>query len=253
MIKIIVNGANGNMGKFFRQRVSEEKDMKIVAGVDIVAEKEDIPIYYNISDVKEEANAIIDYSVPEALESLCNYALLKRIPLLIGTTGLSEKEYDLLRETSKTIPVFQSPNMHLGVLVFLDIVKRLTQYLYDWDIEIIDTHHRYKIDAPSGVANKIMTIIKNIKPDVEFVFDRSTRRTKRKQCEVGVFSVRGGSMVGGHRIIFMGQDQQIEFSNIVANRNALGQGAIDSVRWMINKPVGFYTSMDIVESKRKKD
>lgn len=252
MIRILAHGCMGKMCTATCKAIAgrQEKDMAVVAGVDVVPGTKEFPTYTSLSDVKEEFDLIIDYSVPEAVRGLCNYANAKNKALIVFTTGLKEEHYDILQRTGRYIPVFNTYNAHLGMFCLLEVVKETLKYFGDWDIELVDQHHKNKLDAPSGTAEKLMELIKDAKPDAEFIYDRSTLNRKRRDTDVGVMSIRAGSMVGYHHLTFGTDDEQFEIKHTVVTRNVLSNGAMKIIGWMSAQPAGFY-NMDYYISQMK--
>jgi len=253
MIKVALNGAKGNMCRYFAKLAEEEKDIRVIAGVDLApGEGQGFPIYASLEEISEKPDAILDFSVPECTEKLCEYGMEHGIPLIVGTTGLEDAHYGFLRVAGERIPVYNTYNMHVGVWCFLDLVRSATEYLKEWDIEIVEQHHRSKLDAPSGTAVAISKIIKEVNPEVRFVYDRTKEREKRRKNDVGISCIRCGSMVGEHTIIYGGEEESIELHHVVVSRKVLGAGAITALRWLLTQRPGYYTSLDLVRSMKNR-
>ncbi|KYO67843.1 4-hydroxy-tetrahydrodipicolinate reductase [Thermovenabulum gondwanense] len=246
MINIILSGANGKMGRTLREIIKESNDFKIVAGVDKNTEGGEFPIFDDIFKITVKANVILDFSHPTSIENLCRYAKEYGISLVIGTTGLEEKHYEMLKETSKLVPVFISSNMSLGVFLLVNLVKKAVEVLDDYDIEIIERHHNQKIDAPSGTALMIADAIKELKKDCEYVFSRVEKRRKRDKNEIGIHSIRAGNLVGEHRVLIAGEDETIELAHTVTSRKVLARGALKAVKFVVGNTPGYYTMKDLV-------
>lgn len=254
MIKVALNGARGNMCRYFAALVKEEKDILVIAGVD-PAPGSDIgfPVFGSLDELEDKPDAILDFSIPESTEGLCKYGIENRIPLIVGTTGLEDSHYALLKAAGGHIPVYNTYNMHIGVWCFLDLIRSATEYLKDWDIEIVEQHHRSKLDAPSGTAVAISKIISDVIPEARFVYDRTKEKEKRRKNDVGVSCVRCGSMVGEHTIIYGGEEESIELHHVVVSRKVLGAGAITALRWLMTQKPGYYTSPDLVRSMKRRN
>ncbi|ADL07651.1 4-hydroxy-tetrahydrodipicolinate reductase [Thermosediminibacter oceani] len=248
MIKIILNGARGKMGRTIAELVEREEDMQIAAGVDTVAESGKFPIYDSIIKIEEKADVIVDFSNPRALENLCSYASSRKIPMVVGTTGFEESHKKMLVEVSKDVPVFVSHNMSLGVYVTVMLAKQAARILGDFDVEIVERHHNQKIDAPSGTALMIADAIKEVRNEAHYVYCRADRREKRDRNEIGIHSIRAGNLVGEHRVIFGGEDETIEISHLVTSRKVLAAGALKAARFIITQAPGYYTMADLVKS-----
>jgi 4-hydroxy-tetrahydrodipicolinate reductase len=248
MIKIILNGARGKMGRTIAELVKSQEDMEIIAGVDVVGEKGDFPIYDSIFKIEEKADVIVDFSNPQALDNLLRYALSHRVPVVTGTTGLEESHRLMLQDAAKTIPVFYSQNMSLGVFLMVMLSQKLARVLSDFDVEIVERHHNQKIDAPSGTAIMLAEAIKEVRSGAEFVYSRVEKRKKRDKNEIGIHSIRAGNLVGEHRVIFGGEDETIEISHVVTSRKVLAAGALKAARFIVEKAPGYYTMKDLVDS-----
>lgn len=250
MTNIILSGANGKMGRVITRLASEDKDCKIVAGVDISDFGEnDYPVFKNFVDIDVEADVIVDFSHPSVLSGLLEYAREKKLPVIIATTGLTEEQRTSLVEYSKEIPVFFSANMSLGINLIIALAKKATAILEgNFDIEIVEKHHNQKIDAPSGTALAIADAISDtLSQTPEYVYDRHSVRKKREEREIGIHSIRGGSIVGEHQVIFAGQDETIELKHQATSKEVFAVGSIKAAKFMNGKPAGFYTMDDLIE------
>ena len=251
MIKVLAHGCMGKMSMASALAVNAREDMRVVAGVDLCPGPAPFPVYPSLDQVKEEFDVMFDFSVPAAVEGLCNFAAAKGKTLIVGTTGLAEEHYAMLRKAAETVPVFASYNMHLGLYYLQEVIRESLKYFKDWDIELMEQHHNQKLDAPSGTAEIIMEMIKEAKPETEFVFDRTTRRQARSKNEVGVSCVRAGSIVGIHHLMYGGEDEYFELKHTVVNRKALSTGTAKVVAWMADKPAGYFTMKDLIQSLKK--
>lgn len=250
MIKVLINGYCGTMGKVIANEIKAEENMKVVAGVDkkAVNMQDDINVYNDIKDCKEEIDLIIDFSHPNSLPSLLEYGINKNIPIVMGTTGLSDVDMNIIKDASEKIPIFYSANMSLGINLLVSIVKNISPILNDtFDIEIIEKHHNKKIDAPSGtaymIANAINSELDNSK---EYVFDRHTKSQARDKKEIGIHAIRGGTIVGEHSVIYAGTDEVIEIKHSAASKKIFAQGAIKAAKFVINKENCLYSMEDLI-------
>ena len=250
MINIALVGANGKMGQVIARLLSESETSKIVCGIDInTATKNDFPVYTNFEDVKESFDVIVDFSHPSSLEGTLSCAVLRNKPIVIATTGLSAEQMEKVSEASSKIPVFFSANMSLGINLIIDLVKKATSILQDgFDIEIIEKHHNLKIDAPSGTAIAIADAInKTCYNSNEYVYDRHSIRKKRSKNEIGIHSLRGGTIVGEHSVIFAGNDEIIEIKHTAMSKEIFAVGAIKAAAFLVSKEAGFYSMNDIIK------
>lgn len=248
-MKIIICGCNGKMGKAILKTIENSPQYDVVAGVDINNEPNGIfPVVSNISAIKEKADVIIDFSNPKALDSLLDYAQNSNTPVVICTTGLSAVQIDKIRGVSKKLPVFYSRNMSLGINLLIELSKIASKVLGEnFDIEIIEKHHNQKIDAPSGTALMIAEEISSALPnEMDFVYNRSNVRKARAKNEIGIHSIRGGSIPGDHEVIFAGEQEIVSISHHAQSRDIFAKGAIKAAEFIINQQPGLYTMQDVV-------
>lgn len=251
MVKLILSGANGKMGQVITRLVNENDSVTIAAGVDINDSiKNTYPVYADIFEVVEDADVIVDFSHPSCLEGVLGYAKEKKIPAIICTTGLSDNQKNMIAEASKQTAIFFSANMSLGINLLIDLAKRAAKLLEgSFDIEIVERHHRQKIDAPSGTALAIADEIADVLKDAPaYTYDRHSQRKKRSNTEIGLHSVRGGTIVGDHEIIFAGNDEVIELSHHAASKEVFAVGAIKASQYMCGKKTGMYSMNDLVSN-----
>ncbi len=249
MTKILLSGANGRMGKAITALVKETDGAEIICGVDLNTESTaGFPIYADFSSVTECPDVIIDFSNPANFEKLIDYAEGKNIPVVVATTGLSKEQRDRLAASSKTVPVFFSANMSLGVNLLCDLARKATRVLGEtFDIEIIERHHNQKLDAPSGTALAIADAVnEELDGAGHYVYDRSSVRKKRDKNEIGIHAVRGGNIVGDHTLIFAGDNEIIELHHHASSREVFASGAVKAALYMAGKPAGFYNMTDLI-------
>lgn len=250
MINILLNGCNGKMGQTISNLVDQSEDLCIVSGNSPYGiNSYNYPMHRNIFECNEDFDIIVDFSVPDFLDDLLTFALKKKKPLLIATTGFSTQQITKIKKASKQIPLFFCANTCLGVNLLLDIVKKVATILGDnYDIEIVEKHHNQKIDAPSGTALVIANAINEVsKTKYEYVYDRHSERKKRSKKEIGLHSIRGGTYVGEHKVIFAGNDEFIEIKHSATSKKVFAEGAIRAVKYLIDKPIGLYTMDDLVK------
>ncbi|MBR1444027.1 MAG: 4-hydroxy-tetrahydrodipicolinate reductase [Firmicutes bacterium] len=249
MIKIIMNGCNGNMGRKICALVGKDSDAEIVAGVDMMASNATFPTFTNIDECDMPADVIIDFSTATAVPGVINYAVRKKLPLILCTTGLSEETIKMAEDASKEIALFKSANMSLGINLIANMLKKVVGILDEngFDIEITERHHNQKIDAPSGTALLLADSINEASGNkFDYVYDRSQRREKRNRKEIGITAVRGGTIVGEHSVIFAGQDEVIEFKHNANSKDVFAVGAIKAAKFIVGKPAGKYDMQDIM-------
>ena len=236
------------MGQAITKAAAEDDSLQIVAGFDI-AENNSLsyPVYTNQNDFTGEADVMIDFSHPSCLDDCLAFCKERALPIIVATTGLTEEQKEKLASYSRTIPVFFSANMSLGVNLITELAKKAAQILQDsFDIEIIEKHHNQKLDAPSGTALSIADAIKTaLDKEPEYVYERQSVRRKRSKQEIGIHSIRGGNIVGEHSVLFAGNDEVIEIKHTAQNRALFANGAIAAAKFMAGKPAGFYTMTDL--------
>ena len=248
-MNVLINGADGKMGNELFNVIKNRKDFNVVCGVDkVVNNEKEFPIYSNIEDIEEKVDVIIDFSVPVATFKILKYAVTNKIPIVIATTGFTKQEIEQIKEFSKEIPIFRSSNMSLDINLMAKIVGEVAKVLSDTDIEIVETHHNRKIDAPSGTAILLANAINDVlKEKKTYDFDRMQRREARKKDEIGFSSIRGGNIVGEHSVKFFGDNEELEITHKAYSRRVFAQGALQAAKFIINQPKGLYDMNDIVK------
>ena len=248
MTRFIVCGCNGKMGRAIAACVKERCDCEIVAGFDRNTDSSaGFPVYANPANCNVEADVIIDFSHPSALAGVLQYAKDHGIPAVIATTGLSDEQLLSLYDTAEHIPVFSSANMSLGVSLLAELAKKAAAVLGDtFDVEIIEKHHNQKIDAPSGTALMLADAVADgLSYTPKRVYDRHSVREKRDRHEIGFSSVRGGTIVGDHEILFAGNDECITLSHTALSKEIFAAGAVSAAQFLVGKPASLYTMNDL--------
>lgn len=243
MIKVLINGACGRMGCEVEKLVDAADDMKIAARVDEMADKSGC--YSNINDFDGDADVIIDFSNHLGTAELLDYAVRRGIPTVIATTGHTDDELKLINKAAEKIAVFHSANMSLGVALLVELAKRTAEVMPDADIEIVETHHNRKLDAPSGTALMIANEIKKIRQNARFVLGRSGNG-KRESDEIGISAVRRGNIVGIHEVLVSTDSQTITLKHEAHSRALFAEGGISAAKFLIGKPAGLYDMNSIV-------
>ena len=249
MIKAILVGACGKMGKNITDCAATNDEIKIVAGVDKYNSGMAYPVFSDFSKIDLEADVIIDFSNPALLNELLEFAKSKKLPLVIATTGYNESQINQIEAASKFIPIFFTFNMSLGVNLLCSLAKRAASILGDdFDIEIIEKHHNQKLDAPSGTAIMLANALNGAFNDkLKYEYDRHTKRAKRNKNEIGIHSVRGGTIVGEHDVIFAGRDEVITLSHAAHSKQVFAVGALRAAKFIATKPNGMYDMNDILK------
>ena len=250
-MKVILNGACGRMGRAVAALAAEKDDVRIVAGVDVRPQKyADFPVYADLFEFTGEADAVVDFTVASALDSTLRYCVKRSLPVIIATTGHSPEQLEKIAEASASIAVLRSANMSLGVALLADLVKRACRVLGDgYDVEIIEKHHNQKLDAPSGTALMLADAASGALPyEPEYQYNRHPLRRTRPKTEIGIHSVRGGTIVGEHEVIFAGHDEVIELKHSAQSRQLFAAGALRAAYFLAGKSAGMYTMEDLVAS-----
>lgn len=250
MIRIIMHGCNGRMGQMISGIVAEDPEAEIVAGVDINTEKKnDYPVFSSISECNVEADAVIDFGNASAVDALLDCCVERNLPLVLCTTGLSDIQLADMKVASGKVAILKSANMSLGINLLMKLLKDAANVLAPagFDVEIVEKHHRMKLDAPSGTALALADSINEARNnEYEYVYDRSQVRQKRGDKELGISAVRGGSIVGDHDVIFAGQDEVITFSHTAYSRAVFAKGAIAAAKFLAGKGPGLYDMADVI-------
>ncbi|MBN8827676.1 MAG: 4-hydroxy-tetrahydrodipicolinate reductase [Sphingobacteriia bacterium] len=253
-MNIIVIGASGKTGSQIVDFIYKSEKHKLV-GL-IVSDKSDflnkthesgIPYSSKLENYIKNANIIIDFSKPEStLKHIETIAKFNK-PLVIGTTGINENSMEMIREYSKKIPILYSSNFSLGVNLLKEALQFICKKLdNDFDIEIIEAHHRHKIDAPSGTSLSLANSIIEVMPNKKIITNERFNPHKREANEIGMAVVRGGNVFGEHEVRFIGDDEEIFIGHTAFNRKTFAKGSLMAAEWLINQPFGFYKFKNIL-------
>ncbi|MCD7888464.1 MAG: 4-hydroxy-tetrahydrodipicolinate reductase [Oscillospiraceae bacterium] len=251
MVNAVISGCFGKMGKVVGDVISKRDDIEAVAGVDKVVSGE-LP-FETVTDVSKltcKPDVIIDFSHPSALPSLLDYAKTNGTALVLATTGYSETDIADIKSASSQIPIFFTANMSIGINLLSALAKKAATILGDdYDIEIVEKHHNQKIDAPSGTALMLADSINEARDErYNYIYDRHSQHKKRDKTEIGIHSVRGGTIVGEHEIIFAGRDEVITLSHSAASKEVFAVGAVNAAVFLSGKPAGMYSMQDLIEA-----
>ncbi|RHR34185.1 4-hydroxy-tetrahydrodipicolinate reductase [Eubacterium sp. AF19-12LB] len=250
MTNIIMNGCNGRMGRMITDIANKDTDVQIVAGIDAYDKvANDYPVFTNIFDCNVDADVIIDFSTASAIDDLLKYAVEKKIPVVLCTTGLTSEQLYNVQKASEKVAILKSANMSLGINTLMKILKVATEVLANrgYDIEIVEKHHNQKLDAPSGTALALADCINQVlNNEYDYTYDRSSRREKRPEKEIGISAVRGGTIVGEHEVIYAGIDEVIEIKHTAYSRAVFAKGAVDAAKYLASKETGMYNMADVL-------
>ncbi len=248
MIRILLSGASGRLCSTIGRLAQDRDDIAVVGGIDIQpAAGSPYPIWTTFDEVTEKPDVVIDCSHHTVIDKVLTFAKAQGIPAVICTTGHTEEEEALIRQAAEEIPVLHSRNMSLGINLLSELVKKAAAILgEDYDIEVLEMHHNKKLDAPSGTALMLAEAAAEGR-DVEsqFVFDRSPVRKAREKKEIGIASIRGGTIVGEHEVIFAGTDEVLKLSHSAGSRDLFATGAIKAALYLAGRDPGFYTMADV--------
>lgn len=252
MISILLHGACGHMGRVVANIAQADPDVTVVAGIDAFGGAyADFPVYKSLAECTEEADVIIDFSTAAAMDELIAYGVERNIPMVVCTTGLSDSQAEAVREASERVAVLRSGNMSLGINLLMKLLRDAAKVLCanGYDPEIVEQHHRRKLDAPSGTAVMLADSIREgAGVDFASTYGRSDRRAARDPKEIGISSVRGGTIVGVHDVLFAGEDEVIELKHTAYSRAIFAKGAVAAAKFLAGRGTGLYDMSDVIES-----
>lgn len=249
MTKVLLVGACGKMGKAVTDCISNDPEIEIICGIDKSEGLADFPIYPNFNNINHIPDVIIDFSHISLLNPILNFAQEHNVPTVLATTGYSEEQIADIHKAAENIPIFFTFNMSLGVNLLCSLAKKAASILGDaFDIEIVEKHHNQKIDAPSGTAIMLANAINEVFDDSKhYEYDRHSKRAKRQKKEIGIHSVRGGTIVGEHDVIFAGHDEVITLSHSAGSKEVFAVGAVKAAKFLKDKSSGIYNMSDVVK------
>ena len=250
MLRVIISGLSGRMGKEVRRLIDTEPGFELVAGFDVASGVENgVPVFSGdcLTDAPK-ADVLIDFSNHIFVPIVLKYCAEKSLPVVVATTALDEDAADLMKEMAKTVPVFHSANMSLGVNITAKMAQIAAPALEDsFDIEIVEAHHNQKKDAPSGTAILLADAINDsLSEKKEYTYGRSGRECARETGEIGIHAVRGGTLPGQHTIIFAGPDEVIEITHTAYSRSVFASGALKAASWVSSREPGLYNMNDLL-------
>ena len=257
MLRLLLSGCNGRMGRAVAALCARSDDVEIAAGIDLLGPSEGpFPVYSSPALFDAPADVAVDFSAPAALEGLLALCLERRLPLVLATTGHTGEQLAALRDAARQIPLFHAANFSLGVSLLSALVRRSAALLGpEWDIEIVERHHRSKADAPSGTALLLAGAISEVLPYVpEYVYDRHSVRRPRDRREIGIASLRGGTIPGDHEILFAGRDEVVELRHSAQSREVFAAGALKAARFLAQcRRPGLYDMEDLLSWLRERE
>ena len=250
MVNILMHGCNGRMGQMIAGLLKGDADARIVAGVDTFTGLDnDFPVFADLDSCDVKADVVIDFSNAAAADDLLDYCVRTKTPVVLCTTGLSEAQLAKVEESALQTAVLKSANMSLGINLLQKLLKDAAPVLAaaGFDVEIVEKHHNQKLDAPSGTAIALADAVNEASDGAyTYVYDRSCERRRRDPHEIGISSVRGGTIVGDHEVIFAGTDEVITLQHTAYSRAIFGKGAISAAKFLAGKPAGRYDMSDVI-------
>ncbi len=267
MTRLIVAGAAGKMGSRIAALAKDYPDLKLTGAFErkgheaigkdvgevIGIGKTDITLSDDLGKIIDDADVVISFTTPEASLEHLKTAAQKKKAMVIGTTGFSKEGIQSVKELSQSIPVVMAPNMSVGVNLLFKVLGDIAKVLGDdYDIEIVESHHRLKKDAPSGTALKMAQVISesiNRNLDEVAVYARKGMIGERSKKEIGIQTVRAGDIVGEHTVLFGGLGERIEITHRASSRDTFARGALKAAKWIYGKPAGLYDMMDVLGLK----
>ena len=251
MVNVLINGANGRMGKKVFEASALSENVKAVCGVDLNENftNPNFPIYNSFNLVKEKVDVIIDFSAPASLDAVLNFAINNKCSAVLCSTGYTAEHIEKINLASEKIAIFRSANMSFGVNILIDLVKKASQSLYGFDVEIIEKHHNQKVDAPSGTALMLADAVKDVQTEKFYTYGREGQVGKRNKNEIGIHAVRGGTIVGDHDVIFAGNFETVTLSHQATDRSVFASGAIKAAEYIATKTCGIYNMSDVINEK----
>lgn len=250
MTRIIMHGCNGKMGQVITGICKEDDAVCIVAGIDVIDNKDNgYPVFTDIDACDVEADVIVDFAAAVAVDKLLKYAENKNIPVVLCTTGLSPEQLSRVSQVSEKVAILKSANMSLGINTIMKLLKDAIEVFgpAGYDVEIVEKHHNLKVDAPSGTALALADSINEASNNqYEYIYDRSQTRNKRDKRELGISAVRGGTIVGEHEVIFAGIDEVIEIKHTAYSKSVFAKGAVEAAKFLAGKPAGMYNMSDVI-------
>lgn len=253
MIDICLCGALGKMGRVLNEIISARDDCRVTAGIDFADGQADFPIVASPDKLSAKPDVIIDFSHPSALGGLLDYCLTNNVPLVAATTGYSQEDIARIKAAGSQIGVFFTWNMSMGINLLVTLARKAAGVLGgQFDIEILEKHHNQKLDAPSGTALMLADAINGeLDERCSYIYDRHSVRRKRSRNEIGIHSVRGGTIVGEHDVIFAGRDEVITLSHQAASKQVFAVGAVNAAVFLANQPAGLYDMNDLMRQSEE--
>lgn len=249
MVKILISGIFGHMGRNVLELVNADAETECIGGVDLKSGNiENVPVYDSFEKVQKKPDTVIDFSSAANLDNLLNYAKKTGCAVILAATGYSDAQLRQIEKAAESIPVFKTANLSVGINLLQKLVKEAAEFLGEsFDVEIIEKHHNLKKDAPSGTAYMLAESVNEAFDGTkEYVYGREGMVGARKKAEVGIHAVRGGTIVGEHEVMFAGEDEIITISHSARSKKVFAAGAVKAAKFMCGKPAGKYDMQDVL-------
>ncbi len=247
MIRILICGIGGKMGANVRDVIAADPEAEVVCGVDIAATDCGTPVYTSFKDVREEVDAVIDFSSPAALRGELEWAKTKHVPVVLAATGYTARDLEYIKAAAEETAVFKTANFSIGINLLKKLVKEAALALGEsFDIEITEKHHRLKADAPSGTALALAESANSAFGDEKKYVNGREGIVGKRGTEIGIHAVRGGTIVGEHEVMFAGDDEIITLSHSARSKKVFASGAVKAAKWICGKSAGLYGMEDML-------
>ena len=244
-MKVLVSGLCGHMGIILSDMILQDKDLEFTCGVDKNCESTTLKCFKSFDEVNVDVDIIVDFSHHSLTSEMIEFAKTKNLPLVIATTGQTDEEKKIINDAANSIPIFFAANYSMGIAVLIESAKKIASQFKNADIEIVETHHNRKLDAPSGTALTIAEGLKEVRPDANLILGRSGNQ-KRDKKDIGINAIRLGNVVGIHEVMISTEHECISIKHEAYDRGLFAEGAINAVKFMNGKGKGLYTMKDII-------
>jgi len=252
MLNILLSGCYGKLSRAILEYIETREGVRVIAGIDPAVGRTSLPfpVFQSPGEVDGvRPDVVIDCSLPKALPGLLEFVMREKLPLVVATTGYGEGEYAMIEEAAKRVPVFQSGNMSLGILLLKQLARQAAAVLGEgFDVEIVEAHHNQKVDAPSGTAYILGDAVnEGLAAPRAYTYERHSLREARPKGEIGIHSIRGGTVPGEHTVLFAGFDEVLELTHRAYSKRIFAAGCLAAARWLADKPAGRYGMDDMVK------
>ena len=245
-MKVLVSGYMGHMGQVLSKMINDDNELELVCGVDkMTNEKSEVKCFPSFNDVNVDVDIVIDFSHHSLTKELIDYGIKNNKTLVIATTGQTEEEKNMINEASKKIPVFYAANYSIGIAILIETAKAVARQMKNADVEIVETHHNRKLDAPSGTALKIAEGLKEVRKDANIICGRNGNK-KREKNDIGVNAIRLGNVVGIHEVLISTEHECIALKHEAYDRGLFAEGAINAAKFMQGQAAGMYGMNDLL-------